>query len=55
MGLFNRLGRKAEEFKQNVDAAKTAEATHECADCEKLFYTEHETCTECGSDAIVER
>lgn len=55
MGLFNTLGRKVEEFKQDVDSAKTDEATHRCADCERLFYTEHETCPECGSESVVER
>ncbi|MFB6178399.1 MAG: hypothetical protein ABEI77_01585 [Halorientalis sp.] len=54
MGLFNRLGRKVEGFKQDVEAAKAEEATHQCVDCEQLFYSAHDTCTACGSDAVEE-
>ena len=55
MGFFNRLGRKVEGFKQDVETATADEATHQCADCEKLFYSDVETCPECGSNAVVER
>ena len=55
MGLFNTLGRKVEEFKQDVDSAKADEATHQCTDCEQLLYSGRETCPECGSESVVER
>jgi rRNA maturation endonuclease Nob1 len=52
MGLFNRLGRKVEELKQEAEAASEREATHRCEDCETLLYTDHEACPECGADAV---
>lgn len=53
MGLFNRLGRKVEELRQQAEGAKEGKASHKCANCEELFYTDHETCPECDSDAVV--
>jgi rRNA maturation endonuclease Nob1 len=55
MGLFNKLGRKAEQFKQQAQAASEGEASHRCTACDSLLYTESDTCPECGADAVVAR
>lgn len=55
MGLFENLGRKVEEFKQEATSASAEEASHECADCGELIYTDREDCPECGSERIVDR
>lgn len=53
MGFFENLGRKVESFRQDAsDSAR--DPTHRCTDCESEFFTEYETCPDCGSDAIVE-
>lgn len=52
MGFFNDLGRKAEQLKQKATAASEEGATHACAECEKLLYTAHDECPECGSEDI---
>lgn len=54
MGFFNDLGKKAEKLKQQAMAASEKEATHGCANCETLLYTDHDECPECGSDAVAE-
>ncbi len=55
MGFFNNLGRKVEEFKRDVDTAKADEATHQCTECEQLYFAAREECADCGSDTVVER
>jgi rRNA maturation endonuclease Nob1 len=52
MSLFNRLGKKVEEFKQEAESASRDEATHRCPACETRFYTAHEVCPECGHDVV---
>lgn len=54
MGIFNRLGRKAEKLKRQAEAASAEEATHRCPDCEQLLYTDHEECPECGGTDVYE-
>jgi len=53
MGLFNRLGRNVERFKQSVSEAQSEEATHACRDCDQRFFADRDTCSECGSEAVV--
>jgi uncharacterized OB-fold protein len=53
VGIFNRLGRKAEQLRRQVSDAKAEEATHRCDACDELLFTDRETCPECGSDAVV--
>ena len=51
MGLFENLGRKVESFKQ--DATENAsDPSHRCRDCEAEFYTEYETCPDCGGESV---
>ena len=53
MGLFNDLGRKVEELKQEVETASDDEATHRCIECETRLYTDHDECPECGSTSVL--
>lgn len=53
MGLFNKLGRKVQELKQEVDDAKAGHASHRCASCDELLHTDLDACPECGADAVV--
>lgn len=48
MGLFKDVGRKVERFKQAAKDVAEEEATRRCTDCGKRFYTDQETCPECG-------
>ncbi|MBV0902375.1 PhlB family protein [Haloarcula salina] len=52
MGLFNDLGRKVEELKQEVENASDEEATHRCGACEALLYPDHDECPECGEPSV---
>jgi rubrerythrin len=57
MGLFKKLGRRVEQFKQDAQAATeetTAEgsAVYHCETCEARFTGPREQCPECGSDDI---
>ncbi|MFB6200626.1 MAG: hypothetical protein ABEI98_01300 [Halorhabdus sp.] len=51
MGLFEKLGRTVESFKQDA-TENAATPTHRCADCEAEFFTDYETCPECGSETV---
>ena len=52
MGMFERLGEKVERFKQEAVAARDDSAEFRCRDCGTEFYSERESCPECGSTAI---
>ncbi|SFS00683.1 hypothetical protein SAMN05216559_2392 [Halomicrobium zhouii] len=52
MGLFEKLGREVEEFKQNAKQAAEAEADYRCRDCEAQFHHDYDECPECGSDDV---
>jgi rRNA maturation endonuclease Nob1 len=50
MGLFSKLGRQVEEFKQTAkNAAKRTEAV-QCPACDEQFDSTHEQCPECGEE-----
>ncbi|MGB9951794.1 hypothetical protein [Haloarcula sp. Atlit-120R] len=53
MGIFNDLGRKVEELKQEVGNASDDEATHRCIECETLLYADHDECPDCGSTSVM--
>ncbi|MFC6718217.1 zinc ribbon domain-containing protein [Natrialbaceae archaeon GCM10025810] len=53
MGLFERLGRRVEEFKREADTAKEDAATRRCRTCETFVYSDRETCPDCGSEDLV--
>ncbi|MFB6188348.1 MAG: hypothetical protein ABEI57_00545 [Halapricum sp.] len=51
MGLFENLGRKVEQFKQ--DATDTAEKpTHVCVDCGEEFFADYEVCPDCEGAVV---
>jgi len=52
MGLFEKAGRRFEQFKQRASDAAAAEADYECADCGERLYADAETCPECGAAAV---
>ncbi|WP_195893011.1 hypothetical protein [Halopiger djelfimassiliensis] len=52
MSLFERLGERVEEFKQEAEAARDDAATYRCRECEKRFYRDRDTCPECDGDVV---
>ncbi|PSP89602.1 hypothetical protein BRC90_04570 [Halobacteriales archaeon QS_4_69_34] len=54
-GIFTKLGRQVEQFKQDVDTAAAENADYECPACETRFVVEHEECSNCGSAEIAPR
>ncbi|MFB6140136.1 MAG: hypothetical protein ABEJ26_06850 [Halosimplex sp.] len=53
MGLFNRLGREVEEFRQTAKQSARESHDYRCEACEARFSVDSETCPECGSDDVV--
>jgi rRNA maturation endonuclease Nob1 len=53
MGLFEKAGRRFEQFKNETKAAAEEEAEYECASCETLLYASADRCPECGGDDVV--
>ena len=54
MGIFNRLGREVEQFKQTAKQSAQERHDYRCTDCDARFSTDHDYCPECGADAVVE-
>lgn len=52
MGIFNTLGRKVEEFKQNASNAAEGDADYRCAACDEQLESDHDACPACGEDAV---
>lgn len=52
MGLFNKLGRNVEQFKQTAADAADQQAEYECQACESRFHTDNEVCPECGASEV---
>ncbi|WP_433623710.1 hypothetical protein [Halomicrococcus sp. NG-SE-24] len=52
MGLFEKLGRQVEQFKQT--AKKTAEenASYRCQACHERFDADYDRCPECGAEQV---
>jgi hypothetical protein len=55
MGLFENLGRKVEEFKQEATEASREQASYRCGECGELVYGGRDDCSECGSENLVPR
>ena len=53
MGLFRKLGKQVEQFKQDAKSAADEGAEYECAACGERFHAPQDVCTECGSNDIV--
>lgn len=52
MGLFNRLGREVEQFKQTAKDAAEEDATYRCRACDARFTTPVDRCQECGAETV---
>jgi len=52
MGLFNKLGRQVEQFKQDAKEAAEESAVYQCRVCGARFHTEYDECPECGAQEI---
>ena len=52
MSLFERLGEKVEEFKQEAEAARDDAAPYRCRECGERFHSDRDTCPECGSENV---
>jgi len=52
MGLFEKAGRKFEQFKQTAESTAEEEIAYECTACGNGMYTEHDACPDCGSEEI---
>ena len=52
MGLFRKLGRQVEEFKQTANEAAEESKPFRCSECDTRFATEQNPCPECGADAV---
>lgn len=52
MGLFERLGRGVEEFKQTAQRAAAESAAYRCRACGERLQTDHEQCPECGAARV---
>lgn len=54
MGLFRKLGKQVEQFKQDAKSAADEGAEYECAACGARFQTPRDDCPECGSDEVTQ-
>ncbi|ADD04139.1 small CPxCG-related zinc finger protein [Natrialba magadii ATCC 43099] len=55
MSLFERLGEKVEEFKQEAEDARDDSAPYLCRDCGERFHQAQKTCPACGSEQLAVR
>jgi len=55
MGLFENLGRKVEEFKQEATEASREQADYRCGDCDAIVYGGRDDCPDCGGENLVAR
>lgn len=53
MGLFEKAGRRFEQFKQEATDAAKEQAEFECEACDERLFTAHDTCPECDAEAVV--
>jgi predicted nucleic acid-binding Zn-ribbon protein len=52
MGLFEKAGRRFEQFKKRAETAAEEEAEYACAACGDRLYADADRCPECGADAV---
>ena len=50
--VFRKLGRRAEQFKRDMDGAAAENADYKCRGCESRFAVKPEQCPYCGSEEI---
>ena len=54
MGLFNRLGREVEQFKQTAKDSAAEQFDYRCEACDSRFAKNHDYCPDCGTQAVVD-
>ncbi|MFB6308139.1 MAG: hypothetical protein ABEH35_02315 [Haloarculaceae archaeon] len=52
MGLFEKLGREVETFKQNMESSADEADTYRCENCEATFTVAYAECPDCGAEAV---
>ncbi|WP_224269678.1 hypothetical protein [Haloprofundus salinisoli] len=52
MGIFNELGRQAEQFKRTVQTTAEENAAYRCRECDARFHTHLDQCPECKSTRV---
>lgn len=52
MGLFTRLGRTVEQFKQTASNTADESARFQCRACTARFQTRHDRCPDCGATEV---
>ena len=52
MGLFNKLGRQIEQFRQDAKEAAEETVDYQCQACHARFHTEYDECPECGAQEV---
>lgn len=52
MGLFRRLGRRAEAFRSEMEAAADRHSRYRCEACGARFVERHQQCPECLSGDV---
>lgn len=52
MGIFEKLGRQVEQFKQTAKQTAEENTTYQCQTCGEQLDTQHDQCPECGSKDI---
>ena len=55
MGIFDELGRRVEQFKQEASAVAESGDEYQCRECESRFHVAYEECPECGAEDVVAR
>ncbi|MFC6835532.1 hypothetical protein [Halomarina ordinaria] len=53
MGLFKRLGRQVEQFKQTATETAEGDADYRCRACDARYHVQHDRCPECGTEDVV--
>lgn len=53
MGLFEKAGRRFEQFKKRAETAAEEEAEFACTACETRLYAAAEACPECDTEGSV--
>ena len=52
MGVFRKLGRRVEEFKNTAEEAAEESKEFRCGECGTRFATQQRPCPECGAEAV---
>ena len=53
--MFRKLGRRTEQFKQEMDAGAAENADYEWQECKAQFAVKPDQCPNCGSEEILPR